>query len=126
MILNRASLSTLVLAVGWLPLAAVGAPQIAAQHFSFGLLAWLGFAYAVVGPLFMTNILWFTAISRVGPSRAALFANLEPFGAAAFAVILLGEKLYPLEILGGVLIIGGILLERVWHHVTAPALLTLD
>jgi drug/metabolite transporter (DMT)-like permease len=119
-------ISTLVLAVGWLPLAAVGAPQIAAQHFSFGLLAWLGFGFAVVGPLFMTNILWFTAISRVGPSRAALFANAEPFGAAVFAVVLLGERLYPLEILGGVLIIGGILLERVWHHATAPALRTLD
>ena len=27
---------------------------------------WLGFAYAVIGPLFLTNILWFTAVDRVG------------------------------------------------------------
>jgi drug/metabolite transporter (DMT)-like permease len=119
-------ISTLVLVVGWLPLAAIGAPQIAAQHFSFGLLAWLGFGFAVVGPLFLTNILWFTAISRVGPSRAALFVNIQPFGAVAFAVVLLGEQLHPLEILGGALIIGGILLERVWHQATAPALPPLD
>ena len=41
-------------------------------------LVWVGFAFAVVGPLFLTNILWFTAISRVGPSRASLFSNLQP------------------------------------------------
>jgi drug/metabolite transporter (DMT)-like permease len=119
-------ISTLVLAVGWLPLAALGAHQIVAQHFSFGLPVWLGFGYAVIGPLFMTNILWFTAISRVGPSRAALFANAQPFFAAAFALVLLSEALHSLEILGGALIIGGILLERVWHHLAAPALRTLD
>ena len=54
---------------------------------------WLAFAFAVVGPLFLTNILWFTAIDRVGPSRASLFANLEPFFAVLFAVLLLGERL---------------------------------
>ena len=27
----------------------------------------------------LTNLLWFTAIHRVGPSRATLFANLQPF-----------------------------------------------
>ena len=42
-------------------------------------LDWLGLAYAVVGPLVLTNVLWFTAIRRVGPSRATLFANAQPF-----------------------------------------------
>jgi drug/metabolite transporter (DMT)-like permease len=119
-------ISTLVLAVGWVPLAIAGAHQIASQSFSFGWLVWVGFAYAVVGPLFLTNILWFTAIDRVGPSRAALFANFEPFCATLFAVILLSEQLYPLEIVGGALILAGILLERVWHQSTASAISTLD
>ena len=54
---------------------------------------WLAFAFAVVGPLFLTNILWFTAIDRVGPSRATLFANLQPFFAVLFALVLLTEHL---------------------------------
>jgi drug/metabolite transporter (DMT)-like permease len=107
-------ISALVLTIGWVPLAFLGAPQLAAQHFSFGWLVWLGFAYAVVGPLFLTNVLWFTAINRVGPSRAALFGNLEPFFAAVFAVLLLTESLTPLEIVGGALIFAGIVLERAW------------
>ena len=106
-------ISSVVLALGWLPLAAVGSGQVAGQGFSFGALAWTGFAYAVVGPLFLTNILWFTAIDRVGAARAALFSNLQPFFAVLFAIVLLSERLQRLELAGGVLIFAGILLERV-------------
>ena len=109
-------ISALVLACGWLPLALVSVPQVTEQHFHFGWKVWLGFAYAVVGPLFLTNILWFTAIDRVGPSRASLFGNLQPFFAVFFAIILLSESLAALEIAGGVLIFAGIALERFWHR----------
>ncbi len=111
-------ISAVVLAIGWVPLAAVAlaSGQLADQSFSFGWKVWLGFVYAVVGPLFLTNILWFTAIDRVGPSRAALFGNLQPFLAVFFALVLLGESLQTLEIAGGVLIFAGIALERVWRR----------
>jgi drug/metabolite transporter (DMT)-like permease len=109
-------ISALVLAVGWVPLALVSIPQVADQQFHFGWKVWLGFGYAVIGPLFLTNILWFTAIDRVGPSRASLFGNLQPFFAVFFALVLLSETLHPLEIVGGVLIFVGIALERIWHR----------
>ena len=47
-----------------------------------------------LGPLVLTNVLWFTAVGRVGPSRATLFANIQPFFAAVFAVLLLSEHLH--------------------------------
>ena len=106
-------ISALVLAIGWVPLALVSIPQVSAQHFSFGWKVWLGSGYAVVGPLFLTNILWFTAIDRVGASRASLFANMQPFFAVVFALILLSESLDALEIVGGVLIFAGIAFERI-------------
>jgi drug/metabolite transporter (DMT)-like permease len=109
-------ISALVLAIGWVPLALVSIPQVSEQHFSFGWKVWLGFGYAVVGPLFLTNILWFTAIDRVGASRASLFANMQPFFAVFFALILLGESLHTLEIAGGVLIFAGIAFERIVHR----------
>lgn len=117
-------ISSLVLAIGWVPLAAVSAVQVSEQRFDFGALSWIGFAYAVVGPLFLTNLLWFTAIDRVGAPRASLFANLQPFFAVFFALILLSETLHPMEIAGGVLIFAGIALERIWrrpHETVAPA-----
>jgi drug/metabolite transporter (DMT)-like permease len=113
-------ISALVLAVGWIPLAAVGAEQTLSQGVHFSWSVWLAFAYAVVGPLFLTNILWFTAISRVGPSRAALFANLQPFFAVLFALLLLGEHLNRWEILGGLAIGGGIVLERTQRREPVP------
>ena len=105
-------ISALVLALGWVPLAASGAVQVVDQGFHFNALAWIGFGYAVVGPLFLTNILWFTAISRVGPSRASLFSNIQPFVGVVFAILLLGERLSRWEIVGGVLVIGAVLVER--------------
>jgi drug/metabolite transporter (DMT)-like permease len=114
-------ISAVVLAIGWVPLVLVSIPQLSAQQFAFGWKVWLGFAFAVVGPLFLTNILWFTAIDRVGASRAALFNNFQPFFAVVFALLLLSETLHPLEIVGGILIFAGIALERVWSRELVPA-----
>jgi drug/metabolite transporter (DMT)-like permease len=117
-------ISALVLAIGWIPLAVAGATQTAHQSFHFGSATWIGFAYAVVGPLFMTNILWFTAIGRVGPARASLFANLQPFFAVVFALVILGERLDGYELVGAAAIFGGIALERAWRR--RPALSAAD
>jgi drug/metabolite transporter (DMT)-like permease len=116
-------ISALVLAIGWVPLAVLAAAsgQLADESFSFGWKVWLGFGYAVVGPLFLTNILWFTAIDRVGPSRASLFGNLQPFFAVFFALVLLGESLHALEIAGGLLIFAGIAYERMRRHQPAAS-----
>jgi drug/metabolite transporter (DMT)-like permease len=103
-------LSAIFLSAVTVPLALVGSKQLAAQSFDFGALVWLGFAFAVVGPLVTTNFLWFTAIDRVGPSRASLFANLQPFLAAIIALLLLSEKITTLEVAGGLAIGAGIVL----------------
>jgi drug/metabolite transporter (DMT)-like permease len=49
----------------------------------------------------------------VGAPRASLFNNLQPFFGVLFAILLLSEKLQPLEIAGGLLIFAGIALERI-------------
>jgi drug/metabolite transporter (DMT)-like permease len=112
-------ISALVLALGWVPLAVVGFQQTTQQEFSFGWKTWLAFGYAVIGPLFLTNILWFTAIDRVGPSRASLFVNLQPFFAVLFALLLLSEHLNRWQAAGGLAIAAGIVLERARRPVGA-------
>jgi drug/metabolite transporter (DMT)-like permease len=103
-------LSAVLLLAATLPLMAVGSHQIGDQSFDFDALVWIGFAFAVIGPLVLTNLLWFTAIDRVGPSRASLFANLQPFLAAVVALVLLNESITAVQIVGGVAIAGGIVL----------------
>ncbi len=103
-------LSAVFLLAVTVALLAAGSQQLADQSFHFSALVWIGFAFAVLGPLVITNLLWFTAIDRVGPSRASLFANLQPFLAALVALALLSEPITTVQIVGGVAIAGGIVL----------------
>jgi drug/metabolite transporter (DMT)-like permease len=114
-------ISAVVLMVMWVPLVLTASSQISDQSVHLGWLVWLGFAFAVVGPLVLTNVLWFTAVHRVGPSRASLFANLQPFVAAVFAVVLLSEPLSAVQIAGGVAIAGGIFLAGRRPTVAPPS-----
>jgi drug/metabolite transporter (DMT)-like permease len=113
-------ISALVLLIGWIPLAVTGLHQVRNQSFDFGALMWVCFAFAVVGPLFLTNILWFTAISKVGPSRASLFSNMQPLLGVVFALVLLGEHLTRWELVGGVLILSAVLVERSRRPIVPP------
>jgi drug/metabolite transporter (DMT)-like permease len=103
-------LSAVFLVAVTVPLAAAGSHQLAHQDYGLGTLVWAGFAFAVLGPLVLTNLLWFTAIDRVGPSRASLFANLQPFLAAIIALLVLSEKITAVQAVGGVALAGGIVL----------------
>jgi drug/metabolite transporter (DMT)-like permease len=115
-------ISAVVLVIMCIPFVALSTPQIADQDYaSLGALVWVGLAFAIVGPLFLTNILWFKSIGVVGPSRATLFANAQPFVAAIFAALILSEHLHWLQIAGGVAILLGIVLERRWRRAAEAA-----
>lgn len=105
-------ISAIVITLTWLALLGAGFSQTAEQDYDLGWEVWALLGFAVVGPLVLTNVLWYTALHRVGPSRATLAANLQPFVAAVFAVVLLSERLTVLQGAGGVLIAAGILLAR--------------
>jgi drug/metabolite transporter (DMT)-like permease len=75
----------------------------------------------VIGPLVLTNVLWFTAIDRVGPSRASVFANLQPFLAAIIALLLLDERLTAVQVAGGLAIAAGIVISRERRPPLGPA-----
>ena len=47
----------------------------------------------------------FGAIRHAGPARAAMFFNLEPVVTLTIAMLLLGERLSPLQLLGGAMVI---------------------
>jgi drug/metabolite transporter (DMT)-like permease len=87
-------------------------PQLIDQRLDLEALVWAAFVFSVLGPLVLTNFLWFTAIEQVGPSRATLVTNLQPFLAALFAVVLLSEQLTWLQVAGGVAIGLALLLAR--------------
>ncbi len=116
---SASRISAVVLSLGWVLIALVGFPQAAGQDYGLGWEVWALLALATLGPLVLTNILWFRSLHRIGASRATLVANLQPFVAAVFALVLLSERMTLLQVLGGILIAGGILSAR--RRPPAPA-----
>jgi drug/metabolite transporter (DMT)-like permease len=105
-------MSAIVIPGAWIAIALSGASQTADQEWDLGWEIWVLMVFATIGPLVLTNILWFRSIHRIGANKATLAANLQPFVAAVLAVILLSEPLSWLQIAGGVLIAFGILAVR--------------
>ena len=106
-------ISAFMLLVGSVPLLLSASRQLIDQDWSeLSALAWGAFVYSLFFSLVFTNIMWFTAIDRVGAARASLYANLQPFLGAFFAVVVLSEKMGVIQIVGGLVIGGGILLAR--------------
>lgn len=115
--------SAVVVPLSWGLIALTGIPQTATQDWQVGWEVWALLAFATLGPLVLTNVLWFRSLGRIGPARATLAVNLQPFVAALLAVILLSEPLGALQIVGGALIAAAILGAR---RRAAPAQAGID
>jgi len=111
-IYSVARISAVVLPAAWIPIALTGLPQTHSQNWDLGWKVWVLLVFSTVGPLILTNVLWFNSLDRIGPARATLATNFQPFVAALFAVALLPESLSPVQLAGGVLIAAGIIGAR--------------
>jgi drug/metabolite transporter (DMT)-like permease len=114
-------ISAIVLLAGSLPLIVTAARQLRLQEFDLGFVPWAAIVYATLGPLVLTNVLWFRSVATVGPSRATLFANIQPFIAAVFALLILSEQMTAAQVAGGFAIGAGIMLARRREPSAVPA-----
>jgi len=69
----------------------------------------LAFIYTTLIPGLAATWVWFKLVERIGAVRAATFHFLTPFFGVAVAAVLLGEALGPLDIVGVLVIMAGIL-----------------
>jgi drug/metabolite transporter (DMT)-like permease len=75
--------------------------------------AWLALAYAAVLSLVVAYLLWNRSVKAIGGTRTAIYMCLTPLVAVLGAWLLLGERPHPLQGVGAVFIIAGVLLTRV-------------
>ena len=79
----------------------------------FDWLQWAWILYiTIVGTIFPFG-LYFIGVNYIRSTRAMITANLEPISAGFMAFLFLGETMEFLQILGGILVIGAILLLQV-------------
>ena len=67
--------------------------------------------FVAIFPSVVAILLWNSAISRIGPSRAGFYMYLTPVYAAIFAIPLLGESIGVYHVVGAVLIVIGVTLS---------------
>lgn len=74
--------------------------------------AWALILLLALFPSILAYGLYLKALERLEVSRAAIVATLEPVLASLLAYLILGERLEPLQALGGLLVLGGVLILR--------------
>ena len=58
-----------------------------------------------------TAITWyFAGLTRIGPTRASTLSTVEPAVTVALAAIFLGERIAPMQMAGGALILAAVVL----------------
>jgi len=81
-------------------------------QFAFDPAGWIWAAlFAVVSTAAAIALLW-ESIKWIGASRASIIGSLEPLFSVLWSIVLLGEKMTSLQVLGGSLIVVGVLLVQ--------------
>lgn len=98
---------------GALVLLVVSAPSIAATNWSaLQPSAWGAIVYGGLAGLVVAYLFWYRGVRVLGPTRTAMYVNLQPVFALVIAWALLGERPGPWQVCGAICVMGGVLMAR--------------
>ena len=106
-------LPALTMAGGAIPLLVVAAPDIARTPWT-GLppIAWGAILFSGIGALVIAYLFYYRGVRLIGPTRTAMYGNLQPLIALGVAWIVLGEVPTAWQGVGAGSIMTGLLLTR--------------
>src|SRR6185436_15049553 len=98
---------------GALMFAIVSAPAVArAPWGSIPPIGWAAMLYSGVFALVIAYYFWYRGVRVIGPTRTAMYSNLQPVVGVLMAWVLLHETPTPWQLIGAVSIMSGLLLTR--------------
>jgi drug/metabolite transporter (DMT)-like permease len=78
---------------------------------------WLGLlAYSALAAVTLTTWLYLPGVRRLGPARTTVYSYLQPFLTVVAAGLMIGEPILPLQLLGGVIMLVGVVMGRPRPH----------
>lgn len=86
----------------WLSVPFLATPVSLSQ---VGAASWLALGYAILLSGIIGHISYYGGIKRLGVTRSMVYLYFIPLWAILFSYLLLGEKIFPQQILGGILIL---------------------
>lgn len=81
---------------------------------------WMAFFYIAIFSTLIPFGFYFKGVERIRATRASITATWEPVVAGFTAYFVLGEVLYPLQVLGGIGVIVAVVLLQMAREKTAP------
>lgn len=106
-------LSAITMVGGAIPLALVASPSIASANWSgVSLLGWSAIFYSGVGSLVVAYYFWYHGVRVLGPTRTAMYSNLQPVIAILVAWMILSETPTVWQGVGATCIMTGLVLTR--------------
>jgi drug/metabolite transporter (DMT)-like permease len=106
-------LSALTMVGGAIPLALVATPALAATHWAgLSAMGWLAVVYSGVGSLVVAYYFWYRGVRVLGPTRTAMYSNLQPVIAILVAWLMLSETPTSWQAIGAACIMSGLILTR--------------
>src|SRR5205085_8836775 len=106
-------LSALTMVGGMVPLLAVAAPAMLATDWTHvPTLAWGSLAYSGFFALVIAYLFWYAGVRVLGPTRTAMYDNLQTIFAVDVASLVLGEVITGWQVAGAISIITGLVLTR--------------
>jgi drug/metabolite transporter (DMT)-like permease len=98
---------------GTVPLSLLALPRVTEVAWSrLPLDVWGAIVYSGLASMVIAYLFWNRGVRLLGPTRTAMFGNLQPLVALAAARIMLGERPGGWQLVGAVAIIAGVLLTR--------------
>jgi len=111
--LGAVHIGALTMAGGAVPLLAFASPaMMRTQWDAVPANAVLALAYSAIGALVVAYLLWYRGVRMLGPTRTAMYANLQPLIALLVAWILLNEAPTAWQAGGAACIMTGLLVSR--------------
>ncbi len=85
--------------------------------------AWFGLVGIAVFSTALAISAFYAATARIGAAQTALVSTVEPVWTITLATLLFGESLAPIQLVGGVLVIGGVILAQTTPGATPDVVL---
>ncbi|HEY4216373.1 MAG TPA: EamA family transporter [Gemmatimonadaceae bacterium] len=104
-------LSAITMVGGAIPLFVVAWPAVSRAHWTAPAL-WGAIGYSAVFSLVIAYYFWYRGVRIIGPTRTAIYSNLQPVIAVLVAWAMLGEVPTVWQVLGTVCIVGSLMLAR--------------
>lgn len=115
------TLSAVTMVGGAIPLILLSLPAIGRTDWrgiSTG--GWAAVGYSGLLALVVAYLFWYRGVKSLGPTRTAMYANLQPIIALGVAWATLHEAPRPLQLTGAACIMGGLVLTRLQGATAAP------